>query len=95
MKREDFLKQGLRSLGALSLIPALTSCKSEAEAVTPDTSTVVSDPIRIEAVDACRSIATPGPLGAFIRIRRCRLQTRQRIGKFDLTGQARIGFVMR
>jgi protocatechuate 3,4-dioxygenase beta subunit len=45
MKREGFLKQGIRSLGIFAILPTIGACKSNAETVTPiDSTNINSDP---------------------------------------------------
>ncbi|CAH0996147.1 hypothetical protein EMA8858_02277 [Emticicia aquatica] len=63
MKREEFLKRGLGSLGLFAVIPALTAClKDEVNASTnTTTSTVTSDPTTTPSSCSVTNSETEGP----------------------------------
>lgn len=62
MKREDFIKRGLGSLGLFAVIPALTSCKDEVLADTTTTGTTISsDPTVTPSSCSVTNSETEGP----------------------------------
>lgn len=62
MKREDFIKRGLGSLGLFAVIPALSSCvKDEVVADTTGSTTVTSDPTTTPSSCSVTNSETAGP----------------------------------
>ncbi len=62
MKREDFLKRGIKSLGAMAIMPVVANCKSGAAEVFPtDTNIINSDPTVTPASCNITNTETAGP----------------------------------